>query len=242
MKRFLLLSLTILMLVMPNSVQAGDSDIDLSLLGGVQSDFKELSRELGLATAYKPTAPAEALGILGFDVGIEMTFADIDNDSSYWSNATGDVPGILPVPKLHAIKGLPFNIDVGAMYSKVPSSDISLLGAELKWAFIEGGVVTPAVAVRGAYTKLDGVDGLDFNTKSLDVSVSKGFTLLTPYAGIGKVWIESDPTGVPALQKEDISETKMFAGLKISLALLKIVAEYELAEIPSYSLKLSLGF
>lgn len=229
-------------LILTSQAWAAKSDINLDALSGVQSEFAELSRDLGLAVAYKPTGPAEPYGLLGFDIGIEVTFADIDDKASYWTKVS-DVPGLLPVPKIHAVKGLPFGIDIGAIYSKIPSSDISLLGAEIKWAFIEGNVVLPAVAIRGTYTKLDGIDGLDFNTRGVDLSVSKGFAMLTPYAGVGKVWIESDPTDAALfLTKEDLSETKFFAGLRVSLALLKITAEAEFAEIPSYTLKLSAGF
>ena len=227
-------------LITTSQVWAGKADIDLISIGA-QSEFKKLSRELGLAVAYKPTAPAEPYGLLGFDIGVEVTFVDIDNKASYWENVS-DMPSLLPIPKLHVIKGLPFGIDVGAIYSEIPSSDISLIGAELKWAFIEGNVALPAVAVRGTYTKLDGVDNLDFSTKGIDLSVSKGFAMLTPYGGVGKVWIESEPDSTLSLEKENISETKFFAGLRVSLGLLNMTAEAEFAEIPSYTLKLSAGF
>lgn len=83
--------------------------------------------------------------------------------------------------------------------------------------------------------------GLDLDTKGIDLSISKGFTMLTPYAGVGKVWIESDPSGFMALKKESIKESKLFGGLQISLSLLKVTVEAEYAEVPSYTLKLSAG-
>lgn len=237
MKR-LIFALSIIF-TMTSQAWAGKSDIDISAL--LQNEFKDLSQQVGLAVAYKPTAPAEPLGVLGFDIGIEVTFVDIDEDDSYWKTAAPDLPGLLPVPKIHVQKGLPLNIDVGAIYSEIPSSDISLWGAELKWAFIEGGTATPAVAIRATYTELDGINGLDLETKGVDISVSKGFAMLTPYGGVGQVWIKSDPTGF-SLNEETFSETKFFAGLKVSMALLKVTVEAEFAEIPSYTLKFSLGF
>ncbi len=239
MKKQILALLISVIFVSP--VWAGDADIDLSTLTD-QSEFEDLSREIGLALSYKPTAPAEPMGLLGFDIGIEATFTNIEEDSSYWSSVASDVPGTLPVPKLHVVKGLPWGIDIGAIYSEIPSSDISLLGAELKWAFIEGNAALPALAIRGTYTKVDGIKSLDFNTKGIDLSISKGFAMLTPYGGVGKVWIESDPDSTLApLKKADISETKLFVGLRISLGLINITAEAESAEVPSYTLKLSAG-
>lgn len=235
----------IISLMLTSQAWAGKADIDLSQLNSsnLQPDFEKLSREMGVALSYKPTGPAESYGLLGFDIGLEVTFVDIEEDSSYWSLVSPDMPGMIPVPRLHVVKGLPFGIDVGAIYSKIPSSEISLVGAEVKWAFIEGNVALPAVAVRATYTKLDGVNLLDFNTKGIDLSVSKGFAMLTPYAGIGKVWIVSEPDStLTFLKKEEISEIKTFAGLRVSLGLINFTAEAEFAEIPSYTLKLSAGF
>lgn len=221
---------------------AGKADIDIT--GLANQEFGELSRQIGMAVAYKPVAPAEPLGILGFDIGIEATFAEIDNDSTFWNTASPDMPGMLPIPKLHAVKGLPFGVDIGAVYSEVPESNISLLGAEVKWAILEGTVATPAVAVRGTYTKLDGIDGLDLNTKGVDVSISKGVLMFTPYAGVGQVWIESDPSGagISGLSKASFSETKLFGGIQASLLIFRITGEVEVANITSYTIKLSTGF
>ena len=231
------------------SVSAWAVDIDpkqLTLTGTVQQqqqNFKDLSKEIGFGLSYFPMAPAEPLGILGFDIGVEVTALDINEDKPYWKQM-GDFPGMLPIPRLHVQKGLPFGIDIGAIYSSIPSTNISLWGGEVKWAFLKGSIATPAVALRGTYTKLNGVNNLDLNTMGYDISISKGFTILTPYAGVGQVKIDSDPKNIPLnpLTKESITETKYFAGLRVSLGLINMVAEADFAEVPAYSLKLGVGF
>lgn len=228
------------------SVSAWAVDIDpskLTTLADPQGAFRDLSKEIGFGLSYFPMAPAEPLGITGFDIGVEVTALDIHEDRSYWKNM-GDFPGLLPIPRLHVQKGLPFGIDLGAMYSTVPGTNISLWGGEVKWAILQGSIATPAVALRGTYTQLTGVDNLDLNTMGYDISISKGFTILTPYAGIGQVKIESDPKNIPGnlLTNESITETKYFAGLKVGLGLFNFVGEVDLAEVPAYSLKLGVGF
>jgi hypothetical protein len=222
--------------------------------GFSQSDFKNFSTELGLALSYVPLAPAEPLGgkvLPGFDIGIEATVIKIDKNASFWQNAVapadrGDIPNSLIFPKFHAQVGLPVvPIDLGYVYAKVPGSDITYMGGEIKWAILRGSTVTPAIAIRGAYTKLSGVDVLDVDTKSLDISISKGFALLTPYAGIGEVWITSKPKNdidVIGIKKEDITETKGFVGLKLSMGLINIVGEADFAKVNEYSLRLNLHF
>ncbi len=215
------------------------------VLPGTQADFKEFSTELGLALSYHALAPAEPLGggtLPLFNIGVGVTSANIDSNAGYWTQIT-DLPSAILVPRLHARLGIPFiAIDVGAMYSSVTDSDIKLSGFEVKWAILKGSTVTPAIALRGAYTKLSGVDVLDLKTQSLDIAISKGFAILTPYAGIGKVWIDSTDT-TSTLQKEEISETKTFVGLKLGLLpFFDITAEAGFASVNSYSLALNLGF
>ena len=86
----------------------------------------------------------------------------------------GDISDIA-VPSLRFNLGLPFGVDVGAMAGAVPSTNVRLYGGELRWAFIKGSTTMPAIALRGSYTQLAGVDQLDFNTKGVDLSISKGF-------------------------------------------------------------------
>ena len=219
--------------------------------GYSQSEFKDLSTELGLAISYVPLAPAEPLGGLlpGFDAGVEMTAVKISKDSTFWSKFSQgtSLPAYLPFPKIHIQAGFPFvPIDLGVVYSQVPNTDIKLVGGEIKYAILKGGIVMPAVAVRGAYTRLSGIDVIDISTKSLDLSISKGFLMFTPYAGVAEVWITSTPKPTIAgvnLQKEDITEIKPFVGFKFSLLpILNIVAEADFAKVKEYSLRLNLHF
>ncbi|MEJ2554094.1 MAG: hypothetical protein P8079_08815, partial [Gammaproteobacteria bacterium] len=116
---------------------------------------------------------------------------------------------------------------------------------ELRYAIMEGGVATPAVAIRGTLTKLTGVSQLDFSTKGLELSASKGFAMLTPYAGIGEVWVDSKPQGVAAtlLTKESFQQTKFFVGTNINLGLLNIDLDYDNTDSTnSYTVKLGWRF
>lgn len=212
--------------LMAASTSAMAGDLTVSSLA--QDEFKDLSENLTAALSYKSVTPAEALssGILpfGFDVGVEVSSTAIDNDSVFNTAFSGDSPSALIIPKLHAHVGLPFGIDVGAFLTSIPSTNISLKGAELRYAIIDGGTLTPAVGLRAATTSVSGVDNYEFSSRSVELTASKGFAMLTPYAGIGKVWADSkDETGT--LQDVDVSQSKVFAGININLGLLNIVVE-----------------
>jgi hypothetical protein len=213
------------------------NNIDLANLA--PSDFKTFSEDMGSALSYKPVTPPTPLGITGFDLGLEVTSTKMRN----LDIATGSSMTNLIVPKLHIYKGLPLNIDVGAFYSAVPSTNIKLYGGELRYAILEGGVALPAVGIRGAVTKLSGVDLLALSTKSLDVSVSKGFAIFTPYAGVGRVWVDSTPDAATGLTKEAFQQSKVFVGGNFNFGLTNFALEYDkTGSAPSYSAKLGFRF
>lgn len=209
-----------------------------------QTQFENLSKDLTAAFSYKAGAAAEALGVIGFDVGVSVTSTDLEH-SDAWRDAmsSGDTMDTLIVPKLYVQKGLPFDIDVGGFYFTVPDSNIEAWGAEVKYAFISGNVALPAVAVRGAFTTLTADDQLDMDTTSVDVSISKSFLILTPYAGVGRVWADSTPTGAPGLQSVDVDETRTFIGVSLQPGILNLAVERDsVGGIASYNVKLGLAF
>ncbi|MDD5057324.1 MAG: hypothetical protein PHQ60_05595 [Sideroxydans sp.] len=191
-----------------------------------QGEFRNFSEDLGSALSSKAVSPAEGLGIVGFDVGVELTQTKLAKSEALWNKVgTGSLSNLY-VPKLHVTKGLPLDIDIGGFISAVPTTGITLYGGEAKWAFMPGSTVMPAVAVRGALTKLSGVSQLALNTKSLDVSVSKGLAMLTPYAGIGRVWTTSTPNA-GSLTEESFSQSKLFVGANFNLGVMNLAAEYD---------------
>lgn len=207
-----------------------------------QGQFRLLSEDLGALLSYHGQTPAEPLGITGFDIGVAVTSADLPNFAQYAAAFDAGTDATLYLPTLRAHKGLPFGIDIGLMYAKVPSSNIKYTGGELRWAIIDGSTVLPAVAVRGSLTKMSGVDQLKLDTQGVDVSISKGILMFTPYAGIGRVRITSTPN-VAGLAEEKFSLNKGFVGLGINLALLNLNLEYDkTGDVKSYSAKFGLRF
>lgn len=211
-----------------------------------QANFRALSEDLGSALSYKPVTPAAALGITGFDIGVEVSGTDMAKSAVAWKAVTGnDGPGTLPMGKLHVAKGLPFGIDVSAFYTAVPTTDITVTGAALSYAILEGGVLEPALTVRAAMTKLNGINEFSFNTKSLDISFSKGVMGLTPYIGAGQVWVDSSTSNATltalGLTGETFTQSKVFVGLNMNLGLPNFAIEADqTGGTSTYSLKLGL--
>jgi hypothetical protein len=240
MKKILSLALLAVMAAAGNSM-AWDIHIPA---GFGQGEFKDLTREFGSAIAYRNLAPAEPLGITGFDVAAQASFINIDKEAAQWKKVTNEAPSYIVYPSVRARKGLPFGIDVGAMYSYVANTDIQLYGAEISKAILEGGIASPALGIRGSYTRLAGAGDLSLQTAGIDASISKGFIFVTPYAGGGMLWLDGKSnSNVVSLKSESLWQPRGFVGVKISpLPLIGLTAEMEYAARPIYSVKLGVSF
>ena len=210
--------------------------------GATQSNFASVSKDIIAVTSYKALGPAEAGGVTGFSVGAYGAYSSTQNASA-WQNVTGSKVDAIGVAGISARKGLPFGVDIGAVYARVPSTDAAIYGGSLQWAALPGGAVSPAVAVRGSYMKLVNGDDIEADSKTLDVSVSKGFLFFTPYAGLGYVWGTVTPDSASLLSKEEVNDLRLFAGARLTLGFIEITPEYErLGDSNIYNLRLSLGF
>lgn len=239
---------SLLFLMVLFSSPAFAAKYDLNIPPGLANDtFQDVVKQAGTVIAYRAIAPAEPQGITGFDLGVEVTAFNVDTD--IWDEVidSGDMPSYLGVPKLHVRKGLPFGIDLGASYAMVPDSNIKVIGGEIQYAIADGSMALPAIAVRGHYSTLLGVDDLDLKTYGADAVVSKGILIFTPYAGVGVLHSEGEYAGTDEdlkaeLQDQSETTTRFFGGVQIALTLLRLTLDAEFSEVPVYTAKLSLGW
>lgn len=222
---------------------AADNDIVLSP-SLAQGTFNTLVDELGMAVAYAPFSPAETLGVTGFELGASLSLVKIDE--SVWNEALSDAdaPSLFPVPRLMVRKGLPLGIDIGASYTSVPGSNVTVIGGELRKSLVEGTTAVPAISVLGHFSNLGGVDDLDLSTYGIDLGISKGFAMFTPYGGIGQVWYEGSEHAGLSLSTRDASGTRGYLGMRVGfLPFMNLTAQADFSSIVnSYTLRLNLGF
>lgn len=236
--RFVALGLVVVSAI--NPAQAADLD-SFQLVN--QREFRLISEDLGAALSYKGLVPAETLGTVGFDISGAVTATKLQNESLLSKAASGtSISSNFPVPSFRALKGLPFGFSVGGMLAQHKSTNIRLIGGELRWAMLPGSITLPAVAIRGAFTKVTGVDQLDFDTRSVDISISKGILNLTPYAGIGRIRVTSTPNGVPGLSREQFYQTRKFIGLNVNLGVNLAFEADRTGDATSYGIKVGIRF
>lgn len=205
--------------MLPLAAQANDFE----LIGGSQGNIRDIARDLTAGLSAKALAPAEATGVIGFGVGVYGSRTSTEKRAA-WNASTADGLGSINTVGLTVAKGLPLNIDVAAHYAKVTGTDASVYGAELRYAILGGSTLMPALTTRIAYSTTTGNDSFDFDTLSADVALSKGFVMVTPYAGAGVVRGQID---AHSLGKESVVTGRFFVGARLTLGFIQLTPEIE---------------
>jgi hypothetical protein len=269
------------LLALASSVaRADDNDLVLARLAapstmnkGVIADnqqFRSLTSELGIVFAPRNLAPADTLGFSGFQFSTEFSFTSINTDQPYWcateeskdcmpsADKTYKKTSLVPTFGIFARKGMWFplpSFEIGGGAVHILSSRLWSAQAYAKFALQEGfqGWPIPSVAVRGAVSRLLGVEQLDLTDVSLDISASKRFAIqgtfsLAPYASYAFLWviprsqvIDRTPTIAVKDMPADISNNftfpdqsnivrhRFFAGVKLKYYVFAVTAEVDYA-------------
>jgi len=244
MKRILVKAIALATIALCGTAsQAGDS-LRINNLNNIsQSDFHSIANDLTATLGFKPLTPTTTLGPLGFDIGAAVSSTTLSNKAAFQHATTsGDSPySSVPVGMLRVEKGLLFGIDVGAEYGKVPNSNVTVSGASIRYALLDGNIALPTIGIRASYTQMAGVDQMKFSTSGADISISKGFLMATPYAGIGVIRGIASAQNIPTLEDEKVSHRHLFAGVDVNLGLINFDVEAD-QEGNTNSLSAKVGF
>jgi hypothetical protein len=168
-------------------------------------------RQLAASIMNAPVAPAETLGLNGFDVAFSNTWAFLSahgtdiNDPAPWERVhpEQDPTHVLWRPGVTIRKGLPLSLEVGANWSWIGFSEQTALGGFARWSVFEGYKKAPDVSMQLGYTGYIGNDELELG--ALDGSLSVGHTFpigyliginqadLAPFIGVGFMQVNASP-------------------------------------------------
>jgi hypothetical protein len=224
---------------------------------GTLSDFtgtaaKNMIKTVGIGADYRSYRSATPLGmVIGLDLGVDVTAISVPDEfktAMSLAGNTADIPTLLPLPRISAHKGLPFGVDIGASY--IGYGDYKIVGGEVSYAPLPGGLVLPAVAIRASYNHAD-LSYIKANTTKFDVVVSKKLAFVfDPYVGAGIQMVKGTldipvaqlPTTVSA--KQSVTAGHVFVGFPLKLLVVNLTPEFDhsFAGMNTYGMKLSLGF
>lgn len=90
--RTLLAVVLLLAAVTPAIAADGIDQIDIL----TQAEFRDLSGDLGAATAHNAVVPTEGRGIAGFDIGFEVTATRLVYSNTWDRASSGGAPAFTP--------------------------------------------------------------------------------------------------------------------------------------------------
>ena len=249
-QRLILAGLAVVLGGLPVSALANPYDISLRGLGRpldpnsaddmANRRFRFLGNELTMALAPRPFAPAETLGLDGFEVSVGSTVTPISSQSGYWRGQAGSpvfegvalgggMPQVFWTPTAHIRKGLPMSMEIGITGPYLAWSEMFMLGAEYKLCIQESfWRWAPALAGRLAFSRLFGNSELSIIAGEADLLASLpiglgGMIQITPYLGYGQLFAHIDSMVIDETPYEVVSQDDQKGGANGSLYRFKTV-------------------
>ncbi|HEX2165570.1 MAG TPA: hypothetical protein VHM02_16630 [Thermoanaerobaculia bacterium] len=210
-----------------------------------REDFEAFHRHFATSVYAYPRHSATPLGLIGFDVWAEAAADQDFADEPFFDGAIdGDLTGdLLVVGRVGARKGLPAGIDVGLSYAEVLEGDLELVTAELGWAIVDGGLISPTLGLRLTGTQTIGSGAYELDQYGAELLLSKGFAILTPYVGGGVVYSEGTlQRDLGGTFETDDTRFVAYAGLTLNLLVPKITVELERGETITGAVRVAIGF
>ncbi len=157
-----------------------------------QGQFRTFAAEGGAVVRFLQLAAADTLGKGTFEVSMNMSATRINDAKGAWNNTfshpdaehwLGDVQQF---PRLVVRAGVTDYLDVGAWGSVNPLSNYGFVGVDAKLALLQRRQGAPVdLAVRPSVTTVLGPSELWFGNVGVDLTVSRDYSGLSPYVGVG---------------------------------------------------------
>jgi len=209
-----------------------------------EADFREFNRRFAMAAYDYPRHGAAPLGLTGFDIYADAAVDQNFGDESFARTVLDDslAGDALIVGRVGARKGLPGGINLGFAYARALETDVKLVSGDLQFAIIKGGTLTPALALRLTGTRTIDAGVYNLDQYGAEILLSKGFTVITPYVGVGVVRSKGSLDSSLGRTFED-SETRgtIYGGVTLSLLLPKITVEVEKADVVRGAVRIAFG-
>lgn len=152
--------------------------------------FRDFTAELGSVLWSRQFGDATLLQRSEVNIGVQVATTPTDVSTDAWTNtiSSGDhrVGRFLSFPRVAARFGVNDRVDIGAVGGFAPDGNYGLGGVDARFALVKQGPSVPvSVLVRPSVTLLFAPSEVLVGTLGIDVSVSRAWGPLMPYAGLG---------------------------------------------------------
>ena len=221
-----------------------------------QKAWHQFTEEAGLVTYFRAMTDARPMGVWKFELSAVQWKTGIDNSDDAWNNTfvhpdsthwLSEKSG-LKFPGLIFRLGVTDKIDVGGYFTKNPDANYGFWGGQIQYNLIHEAKNDWDVAARASVVSLFGPKDLDFSVYGLDLLTSKKLVVrkwasLSPYAGVSTYFANShEKTSAVHLGDEHILGLMGTVGTVAQISVARIAAEYNIAKVNSFSIKVGVSF
>ena len=220
-----------------------------------QSAWHQFTQEAGLVAYFRPLSDARPMGkghlelsMLQWKTGIDDADAAwndtfVHPDSTHWLfEGSG-----LQFPGLMVRGGVAGGTDVGVYLTKNSCANYGFYGAQLQQSLVKSPTNGWAAAARVSFVSMYGPADLNVSVYGVDLLGSRKcavsrWAAVSPYAGVSTYLSTShETTAAVALDDETVFGAQAMVGAAVQLSVARLGVEYNVAKVPSLSLKVGIG-
>jgi len=221
-----------------------------------QSAWQQFTKEAGVVSYFRPLADARPMGAGKFELSMVQWETKVDDTDSAWNDTFVHPDSThwlyegsgLQFPGLTGRVGLTDKTDLGIYFTKNVEANYGFYGAQVQRNLVRDAERNWAASARLSFMSLYGPEDLGFTVYGVDLVASRQYALfssralISPYAGVSATWSRShEKSPVVNLADESILGGQGMVGAVAQVAGFKIAAEYGVASVQSFSLKVAVG-
>jgi hypothetical protein len=198
-----------------------------------KGEFAEFTAELGSALRFRQLGDARTLARGDVDVSVEFASAAIDTANRSVS-----------FPRIVGRFGVSDRVDIGAWGGLNTSANYGLVGGDAKIVLLRGGPARPVtLSIRPSLTTLVGPSEVFAASASIDLTVSRAFGAVSPYAGVATTASAAMERSTEVdLDPATAEGSVAYAGLSYHWRTVVMSAEMEKGTQVSYAFRLGTRF
>ena len=219
-----------------------------------QAAWRQFTREAGLVAYFRSVSDARPMGRGHFEVSVLQWQTGIDDHDAAWNDTFVHPDSThslfegsgLKFPGLMIRAGITNTTDVGFYVTKNPGANYGFFGGQVQRSLL-GTTGDWAASARASFVRMYGPEDLNLTVYGVDLLASRRMALtrwavLSPYAGVSTYLSRShERSAVVALYDESVIGAQGMVGAAMEVYNARLAVEYNVARVPTLSLKVGVG-
>ena len=221
-----------------------------------QAAWHQFTREAAAVTYFRPLTGAKSLGTGKFELSLMQWKTGIDASDAAWNDTFVHPDSThwlfegsgLNFPGMSARVGVSSRTDVGAYFTRNPNANYGFYGGQLQQNLDRDSWKKVSLAARASFVSMYGPEDVAFSVYGVDVVGSREFSLLngratlSPYAVVSSTLARShEKSALVSLHDESVLGAQGTVGVEARVWRATVAAEYGMASVRSFSLKVGIG-